>query len=158
MLGVVDHPRRPASHRHIRIPLGQFSGRAGEFVAKELGRLAGLSVAPAALARTASRPALLIELFARVSLNTTFENSDDHARNHAAFVEGDLLTLATAYDSSPQPRSGAEASQAMANDFSGRRDACVSTLLIAACIFGLEGSCTHDIIENHVALIRQPWR
>ncbi|MDT4936572.1 MAG: serine/threonine-protein kinase HipA [Pseudonocardiales bacterium] len=36
-------------------------------------------------------------------------NNDDHARNHAAFWDGDreLLTLTPAYDITPQPR-GAE--------------------------------------------------
>jgi serine/threonine-protein kinase HipA len=43
-------------------------------------------------------------------------NNDDHARNHAAFWDGDreLLTLTPAYDITPQPRAGGETRQLMA--------------------------------------------
>jgi HipA-like C-terminal domain len=39
-------------------------------------------------------------------------NSDDHARNHAAFWDGAELTLTPAFDICPQPRGGGETSQA----------------------------------------------
>ncbi len=41
-------------------------------------------------------------------------NTDDHARNHAAFWDGRALTLTPAYDVCPQPRAGGEAAQIMA--------------------------------------------
>lgn len=56
----------------------------------------------------------LRELFARITFNVLVGNTDDHARNHAAFWDGRMLTLTPAYDICPQPRSGGEASQAMA--------------------------------------------
>src|SRR5690606_22480261 len=40
-------------------------------------------------------------------------NTDDHARNHAAFWDGETLSLTPAYDLCPQPRAGQEATQAM---------------------------------------------
>jgi len=40
-------------------------------------------------------------------------NTDDHARNHAAFWNGKTLSLTPAYDICPQNRTGNEASQAM---------------------------------------------
>ncbi len=55
----------------------------------------------------------LRELFARLMFNVLCGNTDDHARNHAAFWNGDDLTLTPAYDICPQSRAGGEAAQAM---------------------------------------------
>ena len=55
----------------------------------------------------------LKELFARLVFNILCGNTDDHARNHAAFWDGNTLTLTPAYDICPQGRTGNEASQAM---------------------------------------------
>ena len=55
----------------------------------------------------------LRELFARMTFNILVGNTDDHARNHAAFRDGDQLALTPAYDICPQSRVGREASQAM---------------------------------------------
>ena len=49
----------------------------------------------------------LKELFGRMF------NTDDHARNHAAFWNGKDLSLTPAYDICPQNRTGGEATQAM---------------------------------------------
>lgn len=56
-------------------------------------------------------------------LNICVSNTDDHARNHAAFWDGTALTLTPAYDISPSLRSGDTATQAMALTRDGRRDA-----------------------------------
>jgi len=61
----------------------------------------------------------LHELFRRIAFNILLGNTDDHARNHAAFWDGQDLTLTPAYDICPQPRTGGEASQAML--ISGKR-------------------------------------
>lgn len=53
------------------------------------------------------------ELFARMVFNVLIGNTDDHARNHAFFVEGDKIRLTPAYDICPQNRSGGEASHGM---------------------------------------------
>ena len=55
----------------------------------------------------------LNELFSRLVFNILCGNTDDHARNHAAFWDGKELTLTPAYDICPQGRAGNEASQAM---------------------------------------------
>lgn len=55
----------------------------------------------------------LKELFARIVFNILCGNTDDHARNHAAFWNGKTLQLTPAYDICPQPRTGYEATQAM---------------------------------------------
>ena len=55
----------------------------------------------------------LKELFSRLVFNILCGNTDDHARNHAAFWDGKELTLTPAYDICPQNRAGNEASQAM---------------------------------------------
>lgn len=55
----------------------------------------------------------LRELFTRLAFNILCGNTDDHARNHAAFWDGKSLTLTPAYDLCPQGRTGNEASQAM---------------------------------------------
>lgn len=55
----------------------------------------------------------LRELFSRLAFNILCGNTDDHARNHAAFWDGQALTLTPAYDICPQGRTGNEASQAM---------------------------------------------
>ena len=55
----------------------------------------------------------LHELFSRLVFNILCGNTDDHARNHAAFWNGKDLTLTPAYDICPQSRTGNEASQAM---------------------------------------------
>ncbi|MCG8608516.1 HipA domain-containing protein, partial [bacterium] len=55
----------------------------------------------------------LKEMFGRLTFNILCGNTDDHARNHAAFWDGEHLTLTPAYDVCPQGRTGGEASQAM---------------------------------------------
>jgi serine/threonine-protein kinase HipA len=52
----------------------------------------------------------LKELFSRLVFNILCGNTDDHARNHAAFWNGTELTLTPAYDICPQGRTGNEAS------------------------------------------------
>ena len=65
--------------------------------------------------------ATLRELFSRIVFNVLVGNTDDHARNHSAFWDGESLTLTPAYDICPQPRTGGEAAQAMAFGADGDR-------------------------------------
>ena len=53
------------------------------------------------------------ELFSRMVFNVLCGNTDDHARNHAAFWDGRALALTPAYDICPYLRGGGEATQAM---------------------------------------------
>lgn len=48
--------------------------------------------------------ATLHELFVRLMFIVLVGNTDDHARNHAAFWDGHALNLTPAYDSCPQGR------------------------------------------------------
>ncbi len=58
--------------------------------------------------------ATLRELFGRLCFNILCSNTDDHARNHAAFWDGRELALTPAYDVCPQRRGSAAAAQGMA--------------------------------------------
>jgi len=49
------------------------------------------------------------ELYGRMVFNVLVSNTDDHARNHAAFWDGKELSLTPAYDICPQNRTGGEA-------------------------------------------------
>jgi serine/threonine-protein kinase HipA len=73
-------------------------------------------------------PATLRELFRRILFNILCGNTDDHARNHAAFWDGDRLELTPAYDICPQGRTGGEATQAMLLDGRDRRSRLQSAL------------------------------
>ena len=57
--------------------------------------------------------ATLKELFSRLIFNILCGNTEDYARNHAAFWDGKHLSLTLAYDICPQDRAENEASQAM---------------------------------------------
>ena len=50
----------------------------------------------------------LEELFSRMTFNILSGNTDDHARNHACFWDGNRLALTPAYDICPQSRIGAK--------------------------------------------------
>ncbi|MFN7477961.1 MAG: type II toxin-antitoxin system HipA family toxin, partial [Burkholderiales bacterium] len=63
--------------------------------------------------RFVNSTATLHELFSRIVFNILCGNTDDHARNHAAFWDGHQLALTPAYDICPQSRVGQQASQAM---------------------------------------------
>ena len=76
----------------------------------------------------------LRELFSRIVFNILCGNTDDHARNHAAFWDGKQLLLTPAYDICPQSRSGQQASQAML--IQGReRTSQVGACIAAASVF-----------------------
>lgn len=100
--------------------------------------------------------ATLKELFARVIFNVLCGNTDDHARNHAAFWDGRQLRLTPAYDICPQNRSGNEASQAMLiqdRDRSSRLENC----LAAARQFLLSQSEARAIIEQQIEGLHRHW-
>lgn len=101
--------------------------------------------------------ATLRELFSRIVFNVLCGNTDDHARNHAAFWDGEHLTLTPAYDICPQGRSGQEATQAMLiteNDRFSR----VTTCLDAAHHFLLSGADAIEIVEKQLQCIGENWR
>jgi serine/threonine-protein kinase HipA len=98
----------------------------------------------------------LKELFSRLVFNILCGNTDDHARNHAAFWDGRELTLTPAYDICPQGRSGNEASQAMlieGNNNLSRLKSCLD----AAHHFLISQDEAHDIFEFQEAVIQKHW-
>jgi serine/threonine-protein kinase HipA len=108
-------------------------------------------------ARFANPSATLRELFARMTFNILIGNTDDHARNHAAFWDGDELTLTPAYDVCPYPRSGGEANQIMAIDRVGTRRSQVAVCVAAADIYHLDPDEAHAIIDEQIDTIRTNW-
>lgn len=98
----------------------------------------------------------LKELFSRLVFNILCGNTDDHARNHAAFWNGKELTLTPAYDICPQGRTGNEASQAMlisGNDNLSRLQTCLET----AHNFHLSASDARRIFEDLTDVIETNW-
>ncbi len=107
-------------------------------------------------ARFADPNDTLRELFGRIAFNMLCGNTDDHGRNHAAFV-GPHLELAPAYDICPQPRSGETANQAMAFDDHGNREARLALLVDAAALYLLDRVEADDIIGALVTTIHEHW-
>lgn len=100
----------------------------------------------------------LRELFSRIVFNVCIGNTDDHARNHAAFWDGRMLTLTPAYDLCPQPRSGEEATQAMAIGRDGSRTSRLRVCLDAAPEYQLDRADARAIIDTQVAIINDEWQ
>jgi len=98
----------------------------------------------------------LKELFSRVTFNILVGNTDDHARNHAAFWDGKMLELTPAYDICPQGRTGHEATQAMLildND----RASQIASCLNAAPLFLLSRKEAITIVEHQIRTIGEQW-
>ena len=88
--------------------------------------------------------------------NILVGNTDDHARNHAAFWDGASLTLTPAYDICPQSRTGREASQAM--QIRGReRRSQLSLCLASAHKFLLPDERALTIMRHQIAAIAANW-
>lgn len=99
----------------------------------------------------------LHELYGRMVFNVLCGNTDDHARNHAAFWDGQTYRLTPAYDICPQTRTGGEASQAML--LTGqRRDSRLIACLTAAPAFGLTSGQARGLIDRQLAVIEREWR
>ncbi len=98
----------------------------------------------------------LEELFARMTFNILVGNTDDHARNHAAFWDGARLTLTPAYDICPQSRTGREASQAM-QIFGRERRSQLSLCLTAASKFLISDERALEIMRHQTAVIGRNW-
>ena len=95
----------------------------------------------------------LKELFGRLVFNILVGNSDDHARNHAAFWDGASLTLTPAYDICPQYRTGYEASQAMLIHGRERRSR-LSACLESCAKYHLSREQALQIVSHLTAVVR----
>ena len=109
-------------------------------------------------ARFVNADETLRELFARISFNILCSNTDDHGRNHAAFIRPDgLLDLTPAYDICPQGRSGTEAAQAMAFGPDGQRDSRLDLLIDCAGVYHLDRTKAEAITEHQRDVIDTNW-
>ena len=106
--------------------------------------------------RATDAEATLKEIFSRMVFNILCGNTDDHARNHAVFWDGNMLTLTPAYDICPQGRSGREASQAMLIHESNRMSQIVSCL-DASASFLLSRKSAIAIVQNQIDVIAKYW-
>ena len=98
----------------------------------------------------------LEELFSRIVFNILCGNTDDHARNHAAFWNGKTLQLTPAYDICPQGRTGREATQAMLISGDNRLSK-LKSCLDAAPHFQLSESEAKAIFEKQREAIEANW-
>ena len=99
----------------------------------------------------------LKELFSRLVFNILCGNTDDHARNHAAFWNGKELILTPAYDICPQGRTGNETSQAMSIT-GGKNFSQLKLCLEAAKHFHLSDENALAIFGRLVEVIEQNWK
>jgi serine/threonine-protein kinase HipA len=99
----------------------------------------------------------LRELFARIVFNILVGNSDDHARNHAAFWDETALTLTPAYDICPQPRSGGETAQLMAIGRDGYRMSQVAGCVARASTYLLSEGEAREIVDRQIDVIESHW-
>ena len=98
----------------------------------------------------------LKELFSRLVFNILSGNTDDHARNHAAFWDGEELSLTPAYDICPQGRTGNEASQAMKIS-GGNNLSQLKICLEAAHHFLISKDDARSICKYLETIIRDHW-
>ncbi|CDZ49429.1 type II toxin-antitoxin system HipA family toxin [Neorhizobium galegae] len=99
----------------------------------------------------------LKELYGRICFNVLCGNTDDHARNHAAFWDGKMMTLTPAYDICPQNRTGTEATQAMLIK-GDRRASTLATCLAAAPDYHLKEAEAAALIEHQIMAIAKQWQ
>jgi len=98
----------------------------------------------------------LWELFGRLVFNIICGNTDDHARNHAAFWDGKKLSLTPAYDICPQGRSGNEATQAMLISGENRMSN-LAVCLSASAKFLLSEQEAIQLITHCIGSVRKNW-
>ena len=109
-------------------------------------------------ARFTNPDATLREVFARITFSILVGNTDDHARNHAAFWNGRDLTITPAYDVCPQTRSGGEAAQAMAYGSHGERRSQLIHCVKHAAIYHLSTAEARTIIDGQIDTITNEWK
>lgn len=96
------------------------------------------------------------ELFSRMAFNVLMGNTDDHARNHAFFVEGPAIRLSPAYDLTPFPRAGGEAGHGM--KIRGQSNLSrIALCLDSAGSFGLKRDEARHLVEVQIGIIRSQF-
>jgi len=108
-------------------------------------------------ARFTAPASTLHELFGRIVFNILSGNSDDHARNHAAFWNGAELTMTPAYDICPGPRGGGETTQAMSIGSDGYRLSQVAGCVARAATYQLSEAESREIVDRQIDVIESQW-
>jgi serine/threonine-protein kinase HipA len=98
----------------------------------------------------------LRELYSRMVFNVLCGNTDDHARNHAAFWDGTRPTLTPAYDLCPQARSGGQATQAMLI-LGEEKQSQIALCVKAAPSFLLNNAEAATIVKSQINVIKERW-
>ena len=101
----------------------------------------------------------LRELFARITFNILVGNTDDHARNHAAFWDGQMPTLTPAYDICPQARNTGRATQAMIIGDAAERfkESQVAGCVERAHLYQLSKTQAMTIVDHQIDVINSNW-
>ncbi len=108
-------------------------------------------------ARFVNAKAALRELFSRIVFNICIGNTDDHARNHSAFWDGNMLELTPAYDLTPIMRSGGEARQAMAIGRDGYQMSQLAGCIPYSEIYLLSPNDAKEIIDIQLEVINTKY-
>jgi serine/threonine-protein kinase HipA len=125
---------------------------------EEIGRYASYARLAEEIRHRFTEPeATLHELFGRITFNILVSNTDDHARNQAAFWDGRQLTLTPAYDICPQRRAGGEAQQVMAIGEDGWRYSQLEGCVERAATYRLSEDEAQAIIDHQVQIIEANW-
>jgi serine/threonine-protein kinase HipA len=102
-------------------------------------------------------------LLDRIIFNILIGNTDDHARNHAVFWDGQHVELTPAYDLCPQLRMGREVNQAMdigrapSSAAQGTRASNRSTIVAAAADYGVTPTEAGNMFDRQVDIIQANW-
>lgn len=99
----------------------------------------------------------LKELYQRLVFNVLMGNTDDHARNHSAFWDGQSLSLTPAYDICPQMRVGNMATLAMKIDGIDGNAATLKNVLSVCDHFMLNETQAKKIITHQLDKIDSHW-
>jgi serine/threonine-protein kinase HipA len=120
---------------------------------EDVGRYATYPDLLEVLRRSSSKADVGRELFERIVFNVAIGNTDDHARNHAAFWDGTHLDPTPACDLEPKIRGAGAATQSMAIGTTTRREDTLSTVrlcLDSARIYGLAEPEVRDVIDRTI--------
>ena len=106
-----------------------------------------------------SPTATLRELFSRIAFNILVGNTDDHARNHAAFWDGRMLTLTPAYDICPQVRNTGRATQSMiiGDERDSFKESNLAGCVDRAHLYQLTKAEAKSIVDHQIDVIEREW-
>jgi serine/threonine-protein kinase HipA len=148
--------------RFDRLPGGRRRAMVSALTILGLGENGGRYASYADLARIIRQhftdpDATLRELFSRITFNILTSNTDDHARNQAAFWDGKRLTLTPAFDICPQLRSGGESEQIMAIGEDGWRYSQLAGCVARSATYHLSKEEAQAIVDNQQSVIEAHW-